>query len=56
MTGAALKAESLNHHPEWSNVYKDVKVELFSHDAKGITKKDFLLARAMDDLAQALLE
>jgi 4a-hydroxytetrahydrobiopterin dehydratase len=48
MTGAALVAEKLDHHPEWFNVYKTVRVHLATHDAGGITAKDFQLARAMD--------
>lgn len=51
MTGAALIAESMNHHPEWSNVYNRVTVELATHDAGGITELDFELARRMDALA-----
>ncbi len=55
MAGAALVAERLNHHPEWFNVYKTVKVELATHDAGGITRLDFALARAMSSLAAPLL-
>ncbi|MDQ3300586.1 MAG: 4a-hydroxytetrahydrobiopterin dehydratase [Myxococcota bacterium] len=55
MAGAALVAERLNHHPEWFNVYKTVKVELATHDAGGITCLDFALARAMSSLAAPLL-
>ena len=51
MTRAALIAERMNHHPEWFNVYKTVKVELSTHDAGGITGLDFELARAMTKLA-----
>lgn len=51
MTSAAMEAEKLNHHPEWSNVYNRVTVRLVTHDAKGITELDFKLARAMDALA-----
>lgn len=52
MTGAALVAEKLDHHPEWFNVYKTVRIHLATHDAGGITAKDFQLARAMDALAR----
>ena len=55
MAGAALVAEKLDHHPEWFNVYKTVKVDLATHDAKGITAKDFELAHAMDLIARPLL-
>jgi 4a-hydroxytetrahydrobiopterin dehydratase len=51
MAGAALVAERMNHHPEWFNVYSTVRVDLTTHDAGGITAKDFELAAAMEHLA-----
>ena len=51
MTSAAIEAEKLNHHPEWSNVYNKVTVNLVTHSAKGITELDFKLAKKMDALA-----
>ncbi|WP_226779768.1 4a-hydroxytetrahydrobiopterin dehydratase [Oceaniglobus trochenteri] len=51
MTRAAMHAEKLNHHPEWSNVYNRVEVVLTTHDAKGLTALDVKLARRMDKLA-----
>ena len=51
MTQAAIVAEKSNHHPEWFNVYKTVKVQLTTHDAGGISEKDFDLARRMEKLA-----
>lgn len=51
MTQAAMVAEKSNHHPEWFNVYKTVKVQLTTHDAGGISQKDFDLARRMEKLA-----
>ena len=51
MTQAAMVAEKSNHHPEWFNVYKTVKVQLTTHDAGGISEKDFDLARRMEKLA-----
>jgi 4a-hydroxytetrahydrobiopterin dehydratase len=48
MTKAALVAERQNHHPEWFNVYKTVRVDLVSHDAGGITARDLRLADALD--------
>ena len=51
MTGAAFEAERLQHHPEWSNVYNRVTVDLVTHDAKGITAFDFDLAQRMQQLA-----
>ena len=51
MTRAALVAEKMDHHPEWSNVYKTVDVTLSTHDAGGLTEKDVALAKAMDKFA-----
>ena len=51
MTQVAIHAEKLNHHPEWSNVYKTVEVALTTHDADGLTELDAKLARIMDKLA-----
>lgn len=48
MTSAALAAESMNHHPEWSNVTKKVSVDLTTHEAGGLTALDFELAAKMD--------
>ncbi len=54
MSGAALAAEKLNHHPEWFNVWSKVDVHLSTHEAGGITDLDFQLAQAMNELAGAL--
>jgi len=51
MTRVALVAEKMDHHPEWSNVYKTVAVTLSTHDAGGLTERDIALAEAMDNLA-----
>lgn len=51
MTQAALIAESMNHHPEWFNVYHTVRIDLTTHDAGGISNKDFELARKLETLA-----
>lgn len=51
MTRAALVAEKMNHHPEWSNVYKKVEVVLTTHDADGLTSLDIKLAEAMNGIA-----
>lgn len=53
MASAALVAESMNHHPEWFNVYSTVRVDLATHDAGGITELDFTLAGKMEELAGA---
>lgn len=52
MTRAALVAETMNHHPEWFNVYAKVRVDLVTHDAGGITELDFALAARMETLAR----
>lgn len=51
MAAAALVAERSNHHPEWFNVYRTVRVDLTTHESGGITERDVALARAMNALA-----
>ena len=51
MTRAALVAEQLNHHPEWSNTYNVVDVTLSTHDCHGLSRLDIDLARKLDALA-----
>ena len=55
MCRVALLAERQDHHPEWSNVWNRVTVDLSTHDAGGITKKDFELARLLEGMAKKLL-
>ena len=50
MTKVAILAEKANHHPEWSNVYSKVVISLITHEAGGITKRDFELAQAISKL------
>lgn len=50
MTKVAIRAEKANHHPEWSNIYGKVEIDLTSHDAGGLTKRDFGLAGVIDTL------
>ena len=50
MTRAAIHAERLNHHPEWSNVYRTVEVTLTTHDADGLSALDVRLAGLLDAL------
>lgn len=54
MSASALKAEQMDHHPEWYNVYSKVEVILTTHDAGGVTQKDLELAGFMDQLAARL--
>ena len=51
MSRVAMLAEKMDHHPEWSNVYKTVEVTLATHDAGGVTEKDIAMAKAMDGYA-----
>lgn len=53
MTRSALAAEKLDHHPDWSNVYKTVEVKLNTHDAGGLTALDFELAKKMNRFVAA---
>jgi 4a-hydroxytetrahydrobiopterin dehydratase len=51
MASAALVAEAMDHHPEWSNVYRTVRIDLVTHDAGGISERDFALAAKLEALA-----
>jgi 4a-hydroxytetrahydrobiopterin dehydratase len=51
MTRVALAAEKMDHHPDWSNVYKTVEVTLNTHDAGGLTALDFELAGKMNRIS-----
>ena len=51
MTKIAFWAEKINHHPEWFNVYRNVKVVLTTHDVKGLSNLDLELASKMDSEA-----
>jgi 4a-hydroxytetrahydrobiopterin dehydratase len=52
MAESAIHAEKLDHHPEWSNVYRTVEVKLTTHSAKGLTELDFALAARMEKAAK----
>ena len=51
MCRAALKAEQMNHHPEWFNVWSTVRVTMSTHDCGGLSKLDVTMARFMDSIA-----
>ncbi|MAO08648.1 MAG: 4a-hydroxytetrahydrobiopterin dehydratase [Alteromonas sp.] len=50
MTRIAFEAEKLQHHPNWCNVYNYLEISLSTHDANGVTEKDFELAKIIDEL------
>ena len=50
MSQVALLAETMGHHPEWFNVYNRVEIYLITHDAGGISERDFTLAGRIDSL------
>jgi len=50
MTRIAFEAEKLNHHPDWTNVYNSLQISLSTHEAKGVTQRDFDLAKIIDEL------
>jgi 4a-hydroxytetrahydrobiopterin dehydratase len=51
MTRVAIKAQEMDHHPEWFNVYNKVEITLSTHEANGLTERDILLARFIDQIA-----
>ena len=52
MARVALKAEKMDHHPEWFNVYNKVDIVLSTHDVGGLTKRDIELAAFADAAAR----
>lgn len=50
MSSVALIAESMNHHPNWSNVYNKVTIDLYTHDAGGVTEFDIEFSRRVNAL------
>ena len=55
MTRVALIAESMNHHPEWFNVWNKVVIDLVTHSVKGISDLDFVLAEKVEEVFSGLL-
>ncbi|XP_037807722.1 pterin-4-alpha-carbinolamine dehydratase [Lucilia sericata] len=55
MSGAALLAEKMNHHPEWFNVYNKVQVTMSTHDVGGLSAKDIRMAKYMEEQAKRFL-
>lgn len=55
MATAVPAIEKMDHHPEWSNVYNRVTVDLTTHDAGGITAKDFDLAMLLEGIAKRMM-
>jgi 4a-hydroxytetrahydrobiopterin dehydratase len=53
MSRIAFECEALNHHPNWSNVYNVLNISLSTHDAGGVTQKDFDLAEAIEAIVEA---
>ncbi|WP_027137611.1 4a-hydroxytetrahydrobiopterin dehydratase [Gaetbulibacter saemankumensis] len=52
MSRIAFECEALNHHPDWSNVYNVLTISLSTHDANGVTEKDFQLAKAIETIVE----
>ncbi len=54
MATAAIAIEACGHHPEWFNVYNQVRIDLTTHDAGGITTSDTEMAGKLEAIAQKL--
>lgn len=53
MTRIAFEAEAQQHHPQWYNVYNTLEISLSTHDADGVTEKDFKLAEKIEEIISA---
>lgn len=52
MTRVAIQADKFDHHPNWSNVYNNVEIELWTHDVNGLSNNDFELAKFIDSVSK----
>jgi len=52
MSRIAFECEALNHHPDWSNVYNVLTIAITTHDAGGVTLKDFKLVEAIEKIVE----
>lgn len=52
MSRIAFECEALGHHPDWANVYNRLNISLSTHDANGVTEKDFKLAEAIEGIVE----
>jgi 4a-hydroxytetrahydrobiopterin dehydratase len=50
MTRVAIKAQEMDHHPEWFNVYNKVEITLSTHEANGVTERDVAMAAFIDSI------
>ncbi|AYN67333.1 4a-hydroxytetrahydrobiopterin dehydratase [Euzebyella marina] len=53
MTRIAFECEAQNHHPDWQNVYNTLSIRLNTHDADGVTEKDFKLAKSIEEIIES---
>tara|TARA_R110002050_G_scaffold109796_6_gene221221 strand:- start:9536 stop:9823 length:288 start_codon:yes stop_codon:yes gene_type:complete len=53
MTRIAFECEAQGHHPDWTNVYNSLHIRLNTHDAEGVTEKDFKLAKSIEEIIES---
>ncbi|SHJ12216.1 4a-hydroxytetrahydrobiopterin dehydratase [Pseudozobellia thermophila] len=53
MTRIAFECEAQGHHPDWQNVYNTLSIRLNTHDAEGVTEKDFKLAKSIEEIIES---